>query len=272
MSLTVSNNIFSIQRSLTLASTQANESMKRLSSGERIITAKDDAAGLAIATRMQSRLQGMTVAQRNAGDGLSMAQAADNALGQTGSILTRMRELATQAANATNSDEDRAKLNEEYTALAAEVTRTLSGADFNGQKILSTDAGAKEFIVGADSTDVISVTTQDMTANANITASVSGDLTSAANAKKAMDDLAKALDDVSTERAKYGAIQSRFETAVTGLQSQAEALTAAKGRITDTDYAAEMASFQKNQVLTQAATAMLAQANQRPSMVLSLLR
>lgn len=272
MSLTVSSNINSIQRSLTLASNSANESMKRLSSGQRINTAKDDAAGLAIATRMNSRLQSMEVAQRNAGDALSMAQAADNALGQTSDILTRMRELATQAANATNGTEDMAKLDTEYQQLAEEVGRVLGGADFNGQKILAGDAGAKEFIVGADSTDAISVTTTNMATNADITAVTGGDLTSAANAKTAMDNIATALDTVNTERAMYGAVQSRFETAISGLQGQSEALASAKGRIMDTDYASEMASFQKNQVLQQAATAMLAQANQRPSAVMSLLR
>lgn len=272
MSLTVSSNINAITRSLNLASTSASESMKRLSSGERINTAKDDAAGLAIATRMNSNLKGMAVAQRNASDALSLTQSADVALGQTSDILTRMRELATQAANGTNTDEDRSKLDAEFQELASEITRTLDGADYNGQKILGADAGAKEFIVGAASTDTISVTTTNMATNADITAVTGGDLTSAANAKTAMDNIATALDTVNTERAKFGAVQSRFETAISGLQGQSEALSSAKGRIMDTDYATEMASFQKNQVLTQAATAMLAQANQRPGAVLSLLR
>jgi flagellin len=270
--MTVNSNINSIVKSLNTASMQNDTSMKRLASGQRITSAKDDAAGLAIATRMQSRMQGMAVAQRNAGDALSLAQTADNALGQTSDIMTRMRELATQAANATNGTTDLSKLDKEYQELAKEVTRTIGGADFNGQKILAGDAGAKSFVVGADSTDVIDVTTVNMSTNTDITAVTGGDLTSAANAKTAMDNIATALDTVNTERAMYGATQSRFESVISGLQSQQDSLSSAKSRIMDTDYATETASLQKTQVLQQAATAMLSQANAKPQQVLSLLR
>lgn len=258
MGLGVSSNIYTIQRAITQASSSSADSMKRMSTGNRISSAKDDAAGLAISSRMNSRLQGMNVAMRNAGNGQSLAEAADSALGQTSDLLTRMKELATQAANATNGTSDMAQLDKEFQQLSAEVTRTLSGADFNGIKMLAGGAGAKDFIVGADATDTITVTTNNMTANANITAVTGGDLTSAANAKTAMTNIGLALDDVNTERSMYGAVQSRFESITTGLQSQSEALSNAKSRITDTDYAAESANLQKQSVLQQAATAMVA--------------
>ncbi|MDO9179110.1 MAG: flagellin [Agitococcus sp.] len=272
MSMTITANTGAIQRSLAASTMASDTAMQRLSSGHRINSAKDDAAGLAISTRMDSRLKGMAVAGRNAADGSSMAQTADASLGQTSEMMTRMRELATQAANGTNGTSDMANLDKEYQALASEVTRTLTSTDFNGKKILGADAGATNFIVGADATDSITVTTTDMTANANITAVTGGSLTTAAGAATAMTNLSKALDDVNTERAMYGATSSRFDTITSTLQTQADALTTAKGRITDTDYAAESANMQKNNVLSQAATAMLSQANARPQQVLSLLR
>lgn len=272
MSLSINANTSAIVRSLNTATVQTDDSMKRLSSGQRINSAKDDAAGLAIATRMQSRLQGMNVAQRNAGDALSLAQTADSTLGQTTDLMTRMRELATQAANATNGTSDLAKLDKEYQELGKEVTRTLGGADFNGKKILGAGAGANDFIVGADSTDVITVTTTNMAADTTVTAATGGSLTSAASAKTAMDNLATALDTVNTERALYGATQSRFESVITGLQTQTDSLTTARGRITDTDYATETSKMQKNNVLQQASMAMLSQANAKPQQVLQLLR
>lgn len=270
--LSVSTNIYTIQRAITQSTTSSSDSMKRLSTGQRIISAKDDAAGLAISTRMNSRITGYNVAMRNASDGQSMAEAADSSLGVTSDLLTRMRELATQAANSTNGTSDMAQLDKEYQQLAAEVTRTLAGADFNGIKVLAGGAGAHDFIVGADSTDSITLTTTNMSTNANITASTGGDLTSAANAKTAMDKISLALDDVNTERANYGAMQSRFQSITVSLQAQADAVSTAKSRITDADYASESANLQKQNTLQQAATAMLSQANQKPSMVLSLLK
>jgi len=272
MALTINSNINPIIRSLNASTMQNDDAMKRISSGLRINSAKDDAAGLAIATRMQSRMQGMSVAQRNAADALSLAQTADSALGQTSDLMTRMRELATQAANATNSTSDLTKLDQEYQQLALEVTRTLGGADFNGQKILAGGAGAKEFIVGADSTDAITVTTTNMSTNAAVTAITGGNITTAANAKTAMDNLATALDTVTTERAMYGAVQSRFESVSVGLMAQSDALSSAKSRIMDADYSVETAKMQKTQVLQQASMAMLAQANAKPQQVLQLLR
>lgn len=272
MSLTVSNNSFGIQRALTIASNNVQESQQRVASGQRINTAKDDAAGLAIATRMESRLGAMQVAQRNAGDGLSLAQAADAALGQVSDLMTRMKELSTQAANATNGAGERANLQREFGELAAEVGRALSGADFNGRRILAGDAGAQKFIVGASPTDAITVTTANMSTNANVVAATGADISTAAGAETAMTAISTALDTLTTERALYGATMSRFDSAISGLQSQSAALSAAHGRIMDTDYGIEMAKMQKNQVLEQAATAMLSQANARPQAILSLLR
>jgi flagellin len=272
MSLTINSNVNAIVRSLNTAGVAQDESMKRLSSGQRINSAKDDAAGLAIATRMQSKLQGMSVAQRNASDALSLTQAADAALGQTSDMMIRMKELATQSANATNGTEDQAKLDKEFQELAKEITRTIGGADFNGTKILAGGAGAKEFMVGADSTDTITVTTTNLATDTDITAVTGGDITSAANAKTAMDNIDTALDKITEERALYGATASRFESVITGLQGQSDALASAKGRIMDTDYATETAKMQKNQVLQQASMAMLSQANAKPQQVMQLLR
>lgn len=272
MSLTVSNNSFGIMRALASASSNVQESQQRVASGQRINTAKDDAAGLAIATRMQSRLSGMQVAQRNAADGLSLAQAADAALGQVADLMTRMKELATQSANATNGAGERANLQKEFGELAAEIGRVLSGAEFNGQKILGANAGDKKFIVGAESTDAITVTTTDMAGNADVTAVTGANISTDTGAEAAMDAITTALDTLTTERALYGAMMSRFDSAMAGLQSQSSALEAARSRIMDTDYGVEMAKMQKNQVLEQAATAMLSQANARPQAVLSLLR
>lgn len=272
MSMTINQNSNAIVKSLSTATAQNDTAMKRLSSGQRVNSSKDDAAGLAIATRMQSKLQGMSVAQRNAGDALSMAETADSALGQASDIMTRMRELSTQAANATNGSSDNAALDKEYQELGKELTRTLGSADFNGKKILAGDAGTLSFVVGSDSTDTIDVVTTNMSTNADITAVTGGDLTSAANAKTAMDDLKTALDTVTTERAMYGAVQSRFDSVVSGLQSQTDSLSTARSRIMDADYAVESANLQKSQTLQQAATAMLSQANAKPQQVLSLLR
>lgn len=272
MSLTVNVNAVAIQRALSASSAASAESQNKMATGKRINSAKDDAAGLAIATRMQTRSQGITVAQRNVNDGLSMAQTADSALSQVSDIMTRMKELATQAANGTNGTGDNANLDAEYQQLAQEVTRTLTNAGYNGLKIMGADAGARDFQIGADSSDTFTVTTTDFTANTNVTAVTGGDLTDATNAKAAMDDISAALDDVNAERAMYGAVQSRFESISNGLQSESAALNDATSRITDVDYASEMSKLQSNQVLQQAAASMLAQANSRPQTVLTLLR
>lgn len=272
MAMTISNNVNGILQSLNKATAASNTSMERMSSGLRINSAKDDAAGLAIATRMQSNLRGMAVAERNAADGLSMLETADAAITQVTDMMTRMKELATQSVNATNTDADRSKLQEEYSALASEITRTISGADFNGRKILAGAAGANTFQVGAGSTDTVSITTTNLTTDTDVTAVTGGDISTAAGATTALTDLSTAIDTMTEENAKFGASMSRFESIQSGLKSQQSSLESARSRIMDTDYAIEMASLQRTQVLQQAASAMLAQANQRPASVLQLLR
>ena len=268
MSLNAQRNLSTTQNSLATA-------VQRLSSGLRVNSAKDDAAGLAIAERMNTQIRGMNVAIRNANDGISMAQTAEGALGQVGEMAQRMRELAVQSANATNTAEDRTNLDAEYQQLADEITRTIAGTTFNGLAILAGDAGAKAFQVGADSaaaTNAISITTTNLSTSTDITAVTAGDITTDANAKTAMDNIDTLIDTVTTERATYGAVQNRFESVISNLQVAVESQSAARSRIMDADFAAETASMTRAQVLQQAGVAMLSQANAMPNTVLSLLR
>jgi flagellin len=275
MSSTINTNVQSLnaQRNLMASSGSLSTSMQRLSSGLRVNSAKDDSAGLAIAERMNAQVKGMNVAVRNANDGISLAQTAEGALGKVGDSLQRMRELATQSANATNSTSDQANLDAEYQELAAEVTRVLTGTKFNGTDLLSTTASL-QFQVGANNvgTDQISIDTGDLTGGAGITAVVGGDITSAANALTAMDNLDTAIDEITTARAGFGAAQNRFESVISNLQIASENQAASRGRIMDADFAVETANLSRGQILQQAGTAMIAQANQLPQGVLSLLR
>ncbi|MEZ5661361.1 MAG: flagellin [Burkholderiaceae bacterium] len=272
----INTNVMSLnaQRNLSATESLMSQSIQRLSTGLRVNSAKDDAAGLAIAERMNAQVRGMNVAIRNANDGISLAQTAEGALGKVGDMAQRMRELAVQAANATNSDSDRANLDAEFQQLGAEITRTLSGTRFNGQAIVGADAGALVFQIGAGTTadDTITVTTTDMTGNAAVTAVTGGDITSAANATTAMGNLDTLIDTVNTERATYGATQNRFDAIISNLQISSENQAAARSRIMDADFAAETASLTRAQVLQQAGVAMLSQANAAPNNVLALLR
>ena len=267
MPLTINTNIASLnaQRNLGASQTSLQTSLQRLSSGLRVNSAKDDAAGLAIGERMNAQIRGMTVAMRNANDGISLAQTAEGALATVTDALQRMRELAVQAANGSNGAGDRANLNAEYQALSAEITRIASSTKFNGLAIIGADAGAQVFQVGANVGDTLTVTTTAVT-------TVAGDLTSAANANTAITALDTKLDAINTDRASYGAAQSRFGYAISNLQVGSENQSAARSRIMDTDFAAETANLTRNQILQQAGTAMLAQANALPNNVLTLLR
>jgi flagellin len=184
-----------------------------------------------------------------------------------------MRELAVQSANASNSASDRANLDAEYQELALEVTRVLTGTKFNGTNLLNTSAGLT-FQVGADnvSTDQIDINTTNLAGGSGITAVVGGSLTSAANALSAMDDLDTAIDEITTARAGFGAAQNRFESVIANLQVSSENLSSSRGRIMDADFAVETSNLSRGQILQQAGTAMVAQANQLPQGVLSLLR
>jgi len=284
---TINTNIIALNAQRNLAGSQSSlaSSMQRLSSGLRVNSAKDDAAGMAIAERMTAQIRGMNVAARNANDGISLSQTAEGALGKVSDSLQRMRELSVQAANATNSDSDKDSLDKEFGELAKEIQRVLGGTTFNGLAILGGDAGAQVFQVGANTTgnDTVSITTTDMTANADITAVAGTDNTGGTRAKidkdasagdiqGVIDNIDTALDTINSERATLGASQSRFDAAISNLQISIENQSAARSRIVDTDFAAETASLSRAQILQQAGNAMIAQANQLPEQVMQLLR
>jgi flagellin len=271
----INTNVMSLnaQRNLSQSAGSLATSMQRLSSGLRVNSAKDDAAGLAIAERMNAQVKGMNVAIRNANDGISLAQTAEGALGKVGDSLQRMRELAVQSANASNSASDRTNLDAEYQQLNDEVTRVLTGTKFNGVDLLNT-AATLTFQVGANNvtTDQIDVSTTVLTTGTGVAAVTAGDITSDANALAAMDDLDDAIDEITTARATYGAVQNRFDAVISNLQVASENQAASRGRIMDADFATETSNLSRGQILQQAGTAMVAQANQLPQGVLSLLR
>ena len=281
MAQVINTNIASLnaQRNMVSSQSSLSQSMQRLSSGLRINSAKDDAAGLAIAERMNAQVRGMNVAIRNSNDGISLAQTAEGALSKVGDSLQRMRELAVQARNSTNSDDDKDSLNKEFAELQKEITRVLGGTAFNGKKILGSDATALTFQVGANTTteDVITVNTTDMTQDTTITAvtvntaKIDSSATAGAIAT-VIDDIDTAIDTVNNKRATFGATQSRFDAVIANLQQSVENQSAARSRIMDADFASETANLSRAQILQQAGNAMIAQANQAPQQVLSLLR
>lgn len=280
MPTTINTNMASLsaQRALQSTNGSLSTSMQRLSTGLRINSAKDDAAGLAIAERMTSQVRGMSVASRNANDAISMSQTAEGALGKVGESLQRMRELAVQARNGSNSSDDQANLDKEYQSLALEVTRVVEATEFNGKKLLdNANASDVEFQVGAntDTQDSLKIEFKTEVAakmDTNLTAVTGGDITGEANAKTAIEDLDKLIDDVTSSRSYLGAQQSKFENVVSNLSVASENVSAARGRIVDADFAVESANLSRAQVLSQAGNTMLAQANQQPQQVMSLLR
>ncbi|WP_028998258.1 flagellin N-terminal helical domain-containing protein [Azohydromonas australica] len=340
MGMSVNTNLSSLNAQRNISSSQGSlaTSMQRLSSGLRVNSAKDDSAGLAIAERMTAQVKGMNAAIRNANDGISMVQTMEAAYGKIGDSLQRMRELAVQSANDSNSTSDRVSLDKEFGKLAEEINRVLGGTTFNGKSILGANAGAGltmadvetayrdntavpdnttitdptskalSFQIGANiSTDdhvevkvnnyasthngITAVTgfnaSQELTAtwdmnndgdntndkvaagSAMFRASITGD---ADATRLVIDDLDTAIDLVNEERANLGAYQSRFDSIISNLQSASEAQSAAKSRIMDADYATETSNLSRSQILQQAGQAMLAQANQQPQQVMSLLR
>jgi flagellin len=280
MGATINTNIVSLnaQRNASVSQTSLQTSMQRLSSGLRVNSAKDDAAGLAIAERMNAQVRGMNVAIRNANDGISMAQTAEGALSKVGDALQRMRELAVQARNSTNSDSDKDSLNEEFSELQAEITRVIGGTTFNGKTIIGAEATAMTFQIGANTTsdDSVVVTTSNLNSDADITGVTTGiviDSTAGASAiASVIDAIDVAIDTVNNERATFGATQSRFDAIIANLQQGVENQSAARGRIMDADFAQETANLSRAQILQQAGMAMIAQANQLPQNVLTLLR
>jgi flagellin len=273
MTMINTNNLsIAAQRNLMSSQSEIATSIQRLSTGLRINSAKDDAAGMAIAQRMTSQLRGMEVAQRNANDAVSLAQTAEGALGKVSEMFQRMRELSVQASNATLTSSDRTNLDLEFQQLGQEVVRTLAGTRFNGLAILGASAGSQTFQVGDQSTDTITATTTRLDNNASVTAVTGGNITTAANATTAMGNIDTAITLINTQRSTYGALQNRFEATIDTLGVQIENLGAARSRITDTDYAKETANLTRAQVLQQAGVAMLSQANAAPQSVLALLR
>ncbi|MCA3241899.1 MAG: flagellin FliC [Rubrivivax sp.] len=287
MAQTINTNLVSLnaQRNLSTSQGALATSMQRLSSGLRVNSAKDDAAGLAIAERMSAQTRGMNVAMRNANDAISLSQTAEGALGKVGDLFQRMRELAVQSANGTNNDDDRVSLNEEFVQLAQEATRTLEGTQFNGRNILS-DSAANVFQIGANnnsSIDRISVDGIDWSATTDITAVtgtavISGtevptvQITDIASAQGAIASIDTAIDEINSQRATFGAVQNRFDNVVANLMVASENQSAARSRIMDADYASETANLSRASILQQAGNAMVAQANQLPQQVLALLR
>jgi len=276
MSAVIGTNIASIntQRNLSSSSASLSQSLQRLSSGMRVNSAKDDAAGMSIATRIESVTRGQTVAIRNANDAISLSQTAEGALGKVGDSLQRMRELAVQSANATNTTDDRANLQTEFSQLQSEVTRVIANTKFNGTAILSA-ASPQTFQVGSgttlneDTIDIAAVTLTETTSAISAATEISTDATAA---RTAMDQIDKAIGEINTGRATYGAAQNRFSAAISNLQVSVENQSSARSRIMDADFASETASLSRAQILQQAGTAMLAQANSLPNGVLALLR
>ena len=275
MAQTINTNVLSLnaQRNLNGSQSAMQLAVQRLSSGLRVNSSKDDAAGLAIAERMTAQVRGMNVAIRNANDAISMAQVADGALGQLSDIAQRMRELAVQSANATNTSDDRSNLNTEYKQLALELIRTMDGAKFNGKAVL-TGTATLTFQVGAStaSVDKIDVAGINLSSGTDISSVTGGNITDVASAGAAMDNIDNLLKRIATERATFGAIQNRFSSVISTLQVGVENQSAARSRIMDADFASETAALTRAQVLQQAGQAMLGQANSSTSSVLSLLQ
>jgi flagellin len=267
VAMTINTNVVSLnaQRNLSTSKASLATSMERLSSGLRVNSARDDAAGMAIADRMNAQIRGINVAIRNANDGISLAQTAEGALATMTDALQRMRELAIQSQNGTNSASDRANLDAEYQQLSQEITRIADQTKFNGVAIVGGGAGANIFQVGPNNGDTLTITTSQVT-------TVAGNVLDAAASLTAVTDLDAKLDVINTSRATYGAAMSRFSFAISNLQITGENQSAARGRIVDADFAAETANLSRAQIMQQAGSAMVAQANQLPNQVLALLR
>ena len=250
--------------------------MERLSSGKRINSAADDAAGLAIVNSMTSQIRGMQQGVRNANDGISLAQTAEGALNEVTNMLQRVRELAVQAGSDTYADTDRDNIQAEVDELTAQIGQVMANTEFNGVKLFDGSVATVTVMAGANDADTIDITLDDLatdlTAGAGAAASFDVTGTDGTNARSALTDIDADIEAVSTTRATLGASQNRLQSAVTNLTNVSTNLTDARSQIADTDYSAETTALAKAQILSQASTAMLAQANQSQQNVLSLLR
>ena len=278
MAIVINTNVASLnaQRNLSTSQLGLNKSMQRLSSGLRINSAKDDAAGLAISDRMTSQVRGLNQASRNAQDGISMAQTAEGALGETTNLLQRMRELSVQSANDTNTDDDRASLQAEFSQLQSEIDRISANTQFNNKTLLNGDFSGSGngaiFHIGANANQTITLNIGNMATSAlgvNTTGASIG-IQSAANA--AISSIDNAIKLVDTERGSLGAVQNRLESTIANLSNVSENISASRSRIIDADIAQETSSMTKNNILQQAGVSVLTQANQTPQLALSLLR
>ena len=286
MAQTINTNVMSLtaQRNLNQSQSTLATSMQRLSSGLRVNSAKDDAAGLAIAERMNTQVRGMNVAIRNANDGISLAQTAEGGLQEVNNMLQRMRELAVQSANGTNSDDDRGNLDAEFQALNDEIARIAETTMFNGKAVLdtsgTTDASGNVtdasivFQVGANYTsggeNTLSISLKKIE-SLESASGVDHQISDVSGSNAAITAIDTMIDDVTTARADFGAVQSRFESAINNLQVGMENQAAARGRIMDADFAVETANMTRSQILQQAGNAMVSQANSAPQSVLQLL-
>jgi flagellin len=303
VSSVINTNVMSLnaQRNMLKSSGDLANSMQRLSTGLRINSAKDDSAGLAISERMTGQVRGMNQAVRNANDGISMLQTAEGALGEVTNNLQRIRELAVQAANSTNTDDDKNAINTEIQSLIEEIDRVATGTQFNGKTLIS-GGGAGNIQVGANDGQVIDVgiisdasttslgvieqpaaggtrativagsSLSDINVSSTAYTRSDGTEVAASTADAAIQAVDGALTIINNDRARMGAMQSRFESVVTTLQTSSENLSGARSRIRDADFAVETAALTRSQILQQAGTAMLSQANSAPQGVLSLLK
>ncbi|HCE2120087.1 MULTISPECIES: lateral flagellin LafA [Vibrio] len=284
MALSMHTNYASLVTQNTLNSTSGllNTAMERLSTGFRVNSASDDAAGLQIANRLEAQTRGMSVAMRNAQDGISMMQTAEGAMEEMTNITYRMNDLATQSLNGSNSDKDRAAMDAEFKQLSAELNNIMGNTSFGGQKLLATgggfEAGAVTFQIGASSAETLGV---DASASIKKVAATLADgaitdgIGDATKAKAALDKISNAgglIEDIGATRAQFGANINRLEHTMTNLGNMVENTSAAKGRIMDADFAVESSNMTKNQMLMQAGTTVLSKTNQLPSMAMSLLR
>jgi flagellin len=280
MGLRIQNNVeaFNAHRQLTGTASKAAKAMEKLSSGYRINRAADDAAGLAISEKMRGQINGLAQAQRNAQDGVSLVQTAEGALNEVHSMLQRVRELKVQYQNDTLSTTDKAAIDSEFNALQTEIKKIQDGTEFNGVKLLQGDingtaagvTAAINFQVGANDLEQITWTSVDITGAAGT--DTIDDVANLAAATATLANIDAAISGISTIRSGLGAVQNRLEHRLNNLATYQENLVASESRIRDVDMASEMVNFTKLQILQQAGTSMLAQANQAPQGVLSLLR
>ncbi|MGL4362151.1 MAG: flagellin [Cellulosilyticaceae bacterium] len=270
--MVINNNMMAMNshRQLGINSTNQGKSMEKLSSGQRINRAGDDAAGLSISEKMRGQIRGLNQASRNAQDGISLIQTAEGALDEVHSMLQRMRELAVQSSNDTNTDDDRTALQAEVTALQAEINAIATRAEFNSMKLLDGSYSSKKLQIGANAGQTIDFAISGVISS--IASAITAKIETQTGAEAAITSINTAIKNVSASRSNLGAVQNRLEHTIKNLGNSAENLQSAESRVRDVDMAKEMMDFTKNNVLNQAAQAMLAQANQLPNQVLQLLR